>query len=405
MELYDYQLEAVKRMRNGCILCGGVGSGKSITAMAWYYLENGGEWACLEGEEYVPMDDPPADLYIITTARKRDTHEWGKELGYFLLSENPKTNLYANRVVVDSWNNIGKYVDVEGAIFLFDEQHVVGSGSWVKSFLKITKKNRWVLLSATPGDCWKDYIPVFVANGFYKNRTQFLREHAVFSRVTKFPKIERYLNTGKLLRLRSQILVNMEFKRPTVAHHEDVYVPYSVEEYKEIYRTRWNKLANRPIENGSELCFLLRRLVNMDEARQEKAIEIAEKHPRMIVFYSFNYELELLKNLAWPQGTVIAELNGRRHDAVPESERWVYLVQYSSGSEAWNCITTDTILLYSQQYSYRVLIQSCGRIDRANTPYSDLYFYHLKSRSGIDIGINRALKDKKDFNENDFVKW
>lgn len=306
MQLYDYQRDAVRRMKNGCILCGGVGSGKSMTAMAWYYLENGGDWASLEGEEYMPMDDPPSDLYIITTARKRDTHEWGVELGYFLLSENPESNLYGNRVVVDSWNNIGKYVEVEGAHFIFDEQHVVGSGSWVKSFLKIAKKNRWILLSATPGDSWKDYIPVFVANGFYKNRTQFMREHAVFSRVTKFPKIERYLNTGRLLRLRSQILVNMEFKRPTVAHHEDVYVPYSAEEYKEIYRTRWNKLANRPIASGSELCFLLRRVVNAAEARQQKAIEIAEKHPRMIVFYSFDYELELLKNLAWPKGTVVA---------------------------------------------------------------------------------------------------
>lgn len=246
VELYDYQIAAVKKMRNGCILCGGVGSGKSRTALAYYYLQNGGNPDCLMGvEDYVAMDDPPKDLYIITTARKRDTMEWEGDLSPFLLSVHEDVNLYSNQIVVDSWNNIKKYEDVKDAFFIFDEQRVIGSGAWVKAFLKITKSNQWILLSATPGDTWQDYIPVFIANGFYKNRTEFIREHVVYSRFSKYPKIDRYLNTGRLIRLRNCILVNMDFKRQTVSHHEDIFVRYSIERYKDVGRTRWDDLMMR----------------------------------------------------------------------------------------------------------------------------------------------------------------
>ena len=403
--LFDYQLDAIGRMKNGCILCGGVGSGKSLTAISYYYLKNGGELASLKGDEYVPMDDPPPDLYIITTARKRDTFEWEKEMAPFLLSVDPEHNLYQNKVVVDSWNNVHKYADVKDAFFIFDEQRVVGSGVWVKSFLKIAKSNQWILLSATPGDTWQDYIPVFIANGFYNNRTQFHNEHVVWSRVSKFPKVDRYLNTDRLVRLRNNILVTMDFHRETIAHHEDVYVDYDMPLYKEVMRTRWDIWENKPIENAGGLCLALRKIVNSDERRQAMVLEIHEKHPKMIVFYNFDYELEALRHLAYSEGTEVAEWNGHAHQPIPEGNKWIYLVQYNAGAEGWNCIKTDTILFYSQNYSYKVMVQSSGRIDRLNTPFHDLYYYHLKSHSSIDLAIAKALKEKKTFNERSFVKW
>lgn len=401
INLYGYQLDAVKKMKTGSILCGGVGSGKSRTALAYYYLHEGGQ---IDSDEYYPMGDPPKDLYIITTARKRDTMEWENELIPFLLSTHPKTNLYKNKVIIDSWNNIKKYSEVQGAFFIFDEQRVVGSGSWVKSFLKIAKINDWILLSATPGDTWMDYIPVFIANGFYRNRTEFIREHVVYKRYAKFPQVDRYINTGRLIRLRNSILVNMDFQRRTISHHEDVYVSYDIPKYKNICRTRWNASEDKPIENASEFCYVLRKIVNTDEMRQIAVLEIFEKHPRVIIFYNFDYELELLKGLSYGDDVEIAEWNGHKHQQLPESKKWVYLVQYNAGAEGWNCIKTDTIIFYSQNYSYKVLMQASGRIDRLNTPYTDLYYYHLKSRSGIDLAISKALVTKKKFNESGFYE-
>jgi len=406
IKLFDYQVKAVQQMKNGCILCGGVGSGKSLVALSYYYLQNGGDPSSLTGGDYIPMDDPPKDLYIITTARKRDTLEWEGELSPFLLSTHPEINLYHNhKVIVDSWNNIGKYVEVTDAFFIFDEQRVIGSGAWVKSFLKITKNNDWILLSATPGDTWQDYIPVFIANGFYKNRTEFTREHIVYSHFTKFPKIDRYIGTGKLLKLRRSILIDMDFKRETIPHHEDVYVSYNIETYKNVSRTRWNPYKNEPIQNAGELCYVWRKIVNSDESRQVAVLEIFENHPKVIIFYNFDYELEILKNLGFGSGVKIAEWNGHKHEPIPNSKSWVYLVQYTAGCEGWNCTTTDTIIFYSQNYSYKVMVQAAGRIDRLNTPYTDLYYYHLKSRSGIDLAISKALKEKKNFNESKYVKW
>lgn len=400
ISLYDYQLDAVGRMKNGCILCGGVGSGKSRTSLAYYYQEQGGK---LGTKAYVNMQNP-RDLYIITTARKRDTKEWEGELVPFLLSTNPDVAYYKNKVVVDSWNNIGKYKDVYGAFFIFDEQRVVGSGAWVKAFLNIARKNKWILLSATPGDTWSDYIPVFVANGFYKNKTEFTREHIVYRWINKtYPKIDHYVNMGKLIRHRNDILVTMDFNRVTVAHHEDVFCSYDIAKYKDASKNRWDPFKDEPIINAAGLCYVWRKIVNTDESRQVALLELFEKHPKMIVFYNFDYELDILREVFSNAGCEVGEWNGHVHGAVPTASKWVYLVQYTAGAEGWNCITTDTIVFYSQNYSYKVMQQAAGRIDRLNTKFIDLYYYHLKSRSGIDLAISRALSQKKNFNEGKYA--
>ena len=405
MELRDYQLEAIGKMKNGCILNGGVGSGKSLTSLSYYYLQNGGSLEFLSGKDYIPMSNPPKDLYIITTARKRDTFEWEGELSHFLLSTHKELNKYDNKVIVDSWNNIQKYKDVEDAFFIFDEQRVVGSGAWVKAFLKITKNNQWILLSATPGDTWSDYIPVFIANGFYKNKTEFMREHAVFSRFSKYPKIEKYIGTGRLIRQRREILVDMKFERETVQHHYDIYVEYDNKLYKDVMKRRWDIWNDEPITNAGGLCYALRKIVNSHDSRGTKLLELFETHQKMIVFYNFDYELEILKSLYFGEGVIIAEWNGHKHEPTPTGNRWVYLVQYTAGAEGWNCITTDTIVFYSLNYSYKIMHQSAGRIDRLNTPYKDLHYYYLKSRSGIDLAIERALNDKRKFNESSFIQF
>lgn len=401
IKLYPHQEEALKKMRNGCILNGGVGSGKSITAIAYYFTQEGGQL-----DPYKPMPYKPRDLYIITTARKRDNLEWCGELNRFLLSTDQKSNaLNGNKVVIDSWNNISKYSDIRDAFFIFDEQRVVGSGAWVKNFLKITKVNRWILLSATPGDTFMDYLPVFLANGFYKNKTEFTREHIVYARYTKYPKIDRYVNTKRLERLRDRVLVDMDFTRKTRSHMEDIRVTYDIPKYKDTMRNRWDYFKNEPITQASGLCYVLRRVVNSDESRQKALLELFEKHPRIIVFYSFDYERDILLNLAYGNDVEIAEWSGHKHQPVPTSDKWVYLAQYTSSCEGWNCITTDTIVFYSQNYSYKVMEQARGRIDRLNTPFTDLYYYTMKSSSGIDLAISRALKNKKKFNERKFAGW
>ena len=405
------QLKAVQNMRNGCILNGGVGSGKSRTGLYYYFKENGGSFL---NQEFIPMKNPQ-DLYIITTAMKRDSHEWDGELANYRMSSDPKKNeLYSNRIVVDSWNNIKKYSGVTGAFFIFDEDRVTGSGAWVKAFLKITKLNSWIILSATPGDCWADYIPVFIANGFYKNKTEFIKEHVIYSRYTKYPQIDRYVNTKRLIRLRDRILVNMEIERHTISHHIDVSVQYDIFAYKEVMRNRWDPFKNEPIQQAGGLCYVLRRVVNEDESRIVALMEILEKVPRAIIFYNFDYEREMLLNLFADDNSIrvnelmsyeVAEWSGHAHQPVPNSKRWIYLVQYTAGCEGWNCITTDTIIFFSQNYSYKVMEQACGRINRLNTPFTDLYYYHLKSRAPIDLAIARALDKKKKFNERKFAGW
>ena len=399
IELYDYQINAVKQMKNGCILCGGVGSGKSRTSLAYYHILFGGQCSPFE-----KMTNPK-DLYIITTAKKRDSLEWLDDMLIFGISDDSECSLYGNdlKVVIDSWNNIGKYVDVKNSFFIFDEQRLVGKGAWVKSFLKIAKANEWILLSATPGDTWMDYVPVFIANGFYRNRTEFNMKHVKWNPYSKFPQVDRYFDTGRLIRLRNKILVNMEFERHTVSHHNDIYCDYNQIIYKDVMRNRYDPITHEPFQNASGLCQALRKIVNSDETRITKVMEIVDSCQKAIIFYNYDYELDILKSCDYGEGFEIAEWNGHKHQEVPIGDKWVYLVQYNAGNEGWNCIRTDTIIFYSNNYSYKVMVQAAGRIDRLNTPFTDLYYYHLKSRAGIDLAIDKALRQKKNFNEGKFA--
>lgn len=404
MELYDHQINALKRMHNGCILNGGVGTGKSRTALAYYWLKIALGTVNVNGTGKFSNPKLNIPLYIITTARKRDTKEWESEMIPFLLSTDISESAGSIKVTIDSWNNISKYTNIKNAFFIFDEQRAIGKGTWAKSFIKIAKFNQWILLSATPGDNWNDYIPVFIANGFYRNRSEFNRNHVVFNQFTKFPKVEKYVNTKRLEKLREMILVNMEFAKTTVAHNENIIVEYNKPLYRRVMANRWNPFTNEPIQQISELCYLLRKVVNMDQSRIFTVQTLIAQHPRVIIFYNFDYELDILKELGKSMKIQTAEWNGHNHEPIPKSDQWIYLVQYSAGAEGWNCIETNAIIFYSQNYSYKTMIQAAGRIDRLNTPFTDLYYYHVRSNSGIDLSINKALKKKKNFNERMFIK-
>lgn len=466
VELHPHQQLAVDRLENGKVLWGGVGVGKSITAAA-YYMQK----------------EAPKDVYVITTAKKRDSLDWEKEFVQFGVYKQRDATV-AGVLTVDSWNNLGKYTHIHGAFFVFDEQRLVGSGAWTKAFLHIAKSNNWILLSATPGDTWLDYIPVFVANGFYKNRTAFKREHVIYNTYSKFPKVDRYVGVNKLVKLKNHVLVEMPYERHTTRHISYITVDHDKDLLKRVLVDRWHVYEERPIRDVAELFMLMRKVVNKNEHRLEQIRCLMEKHPKLIVFYNFNYELEMLRSLTstsleepkdssfasiperstpsrsqclvdgndgpsfpdlktsqlndqrlistsskkavttdtstttdghtsattpsessldsshgTPPSAVIAEWNGHKHEPIPNSDRWVYLVQYVAGSEGWNCTETDAMVFFSLTYSYKNWWQAFGRIDRLNTPYKDLYYYVLKTNSVIDAAIMKSLKLKKNFNE------
>jgi len=459
VNLYPHQKKAVSELSNGKILWGGVGTGKSLTAAAYYMAK-----------------ETPQDVYVITTAKKRDSLDWEKEFAKFAIGKTRDATM-AGVLTVDSWNNIGKYTGVEGSFFIFDEQRAVGSGEWSSYFIEIVRRNRWILLSATPGDTWMDYVPVFIANGFYKNRAQFKREHVVYNPFTKFPKVDRYTGTGKLARLRNSILVEMLYKMPATRHSRIIDVEYDKELFDEVVKKRWHVYKNRPLQGIAELFGVMRKVVNSDPSRLVQLQYLMDRHPRLIVFYNFDYELEILRLLTGNQlesGTSgvsdleilseikgktwqtqthagiasfayesatnsnllsnaqvvkpispiqkrekgdstnrisstisgsefqIAEWNGHKHQPIPESDSWVYLVQYAAGAMAWNCITTNATVFYSLPYSYKLWAQAHGRIDRLSTPFENLYYYSLRSKSLIDLAIAKALAEKENFNESQF---
>jgi len=401
IELFDHQKKAIEKLHNGSILVGDVGTGKSLTGLAYYFIKVCGG-SIKNGYGLMKW---PKKLYIITTARKRDTNEWESELSHFLLSTDKEHNVYYPdaEVIVDSWNNIFKYKDIKNAFFIFDEQRLVGYGTWAKTFINISKYNEWILLSATPGDSWNDYRAVFIANGFFKNKYEFEYKHCVFNPYIKYPVVKRYINTDYLIKCQRQILVRMTFKKKTKRHNVQVYTEYDHDKYNIIFKERWNPFSNEPCKQASDFCYALRRVCNEDYSKIEEILRIYKIHKKVIIFYNFNYELNMLRKMCEEHNIPYSEWNGKKHEEILKKNEWLYLVQYTAGAEGWNCVVTDTIIFMSQTYSYKTLIQSAGRIDRLNTPFTDLYYYHLLTTSNFDKKIFNSLKSKKKFNERTFI--
>lgn len=378
IQLYDHQKSAIENLKTGSILQGGVGSGKTLTALAYYSAKV-----------------KTKNIYVITTARKRDSKDWEREASSLLISN----------LVVDSWNNISKYSKIKNSFFIFDEQRLIGSGTWVKNFLRIVQSNDWILLSATPGDTWLDYIPVFIANGFYRNRSEFIQRHVVYKRFSKFPMVDHYVEVARLIRLRDSIIVPMRFQRQTISHNENIICNFDNHKFNKIKIGRWDIFKDEPIRDVSQLCYALRKVVNSDSDRLEKLYDIFKKHNKVILFYNFNYELAILEKFCDERKIIFRQWNGHKHEEIPNNKFWIYFVQYAAGSEAWNCIDTNCIVFYSQNYSYKVMIQAAGRIDRINTKFIDLFYYHFYSKSQIDLAIRKALHEKKNFNESTYAKF
>jgi hypothetical protein len=400
INFFDYQKKAISELKTGSILWGGVGSGKSLTSLGYYYtVECGGTLF----DEMTPMKNPK-DLFIITTSKKRDSLDWEREAANLGISKDREGSINGVKLTVDSWHNIRKYKDVNNAFFIFDEQKVIGSGTWVRTFIKITRSNNWIILSATPGDTWVDYIPVFIANGFYKNRTDFIHQHVVYNTFANYPKIDSYFNVGKLQKLKKKLLVKMEYEKKTINHIETILFPYNEQKLETIYKKRWNPFKNLPIQGASEACYAMRKVVNSDPSRFDKILELLKKHKKLIIFYNFDYELDILRRLEDILNIPVSEYNGHLHESIPQGETWIYLAQYLSAGEAWNCIETNAIILYSRNYSYKQTIQAMGRIDRQNTPFLNLYYYFFSSDSRIDKAITESFSHKKNFNENKFMK-
>lgn len=470
VHLHEHQKKAVEKLSNGKILLGDVGTGKTITSLAYYVTQVcGGEinkWGSMT---------TPRDLIVITTAKKRDSKDWQKDARLLGIGEDRDLTQSGVTITVDSWNNIEKYTGVADAFFIFDEQRVVGYGAWSKAFISIARRNQWILLSATPGDVWLDYAPVFIANGFYRNITHFKNDHAVYTTYGGYPKIERYVNTGVLLKYRHRVLVEMPFERHTKRFIHRVVVEYDETLFERVFKKRWHVYEGRPLRDAAEMFSVMRKVVNSDLSRLRAVESLMNSHPRLIVFYNFDYELELLRTLgsvstqqsstppkASPSSSpgprskadllaakpklrfeeitpgspstrsgktseatsepkqnagsgsqepasmttelTVAEWNGHKHQEVPTTDRWVYLVQYTAGSEGWNCITTNAMVFYSQTYSYKAKHQGMGRIDRLNTLYTDLHYYELLTNSFIDKAISASLRAKKSFNQSAFIK-
>lgn len=403
--LFDYQLDAIDKMHNGCILCGPVGSGKSRTGIGYYFLEQNGYF-----NPAVFLPEGARDLYIITTARKRDKCEWYSDLIPYQMNgekvtDRDYTTVWGNRVVIDSWNNIKKYKSVYGAFFIFDEDRVTGSGVWAKTFLDLARKNRWIILSATPGDDWLQYWAVFVANGFYKNKTHFVTQHCIQNPHVSYFSVSKYLDEYTLLRHKAEILVEMDYESKNFKHEEVVLCDYDKKLYNDICKTRWNIYTDKPIINAGEFCYILRKVVNSDKSRLDALQELLLMHPKIIVFYNFTYELELLRDFCLSCSLTFSEWNGEKHEDIPTDDSWLYLVQFQAGSEGWNCLETDCLIFYSQNYSYKTTTQAAGRIDRNTSPFNELYYYKFRSNSPIDIRIQKAFEEKRDFNTMDRLDY
>lgn len=184
-------------------------------------------------------------------------------------------------------------------------------------------------------------------------------------------------------------------------------------EYIEFIRNKETEIKGDHLE-GDNIMALRQGMRRLSSSYNDEKIEAVEDllnstDDRVVVFYQFKNDFEVLNALCRKLGKPVVAVNGDRNDirkagnAYETKENSVCLIQWQSGGYGLNLQKAHVGVFFSLTESYELYEQARGRIHRKGQENPVIY-YNICAKGTIDEKIARALAAREDYDDKKFVK-
>lgn len=397
--LYEYQKKVIDKADSSWLFALGTGTGKTILSIHHYLKHYNGE-----------------SLLIIAPAQKVLEGGWDREVQRVANFYNIQIqyDVMSYGVLAKKWNLY------KGWFVIFDECHYVKNPTSQrgKAALNLTRiSTNFSLLSATPSsNGWADTINYMLMFNFYRNKTQFIKEHAIHE--TKFfgqkqiKVIADWKDQDKLKMLYQSISTKLSkddcLDLPPLIF-EDVYFKVS-KEYEIIRKKRVLETENGPIayDTVMKLQHGLRFYANQKDKLSYTEMLAESTNENIVIFYYYQQEKDdLVKVLA--KNKKIYEVSGKVNH-LPSRDQWdelkntVTLVQYQAGAAGIELQYCNLVIFYTPTFSFQDYDQALGRAYR-NGQTKKVTVYRYITKKSVEEHVYRSLAEKKDFTESLFKEY
>lgn len=393
--LYNFQRQLLNSIEENYIIAADTGTGKTMMAIHHYLKHNTGE-----------------PLLILAPPQKIKEGGWQRELDFVASHYNIEIpyDIISYGVLSKRWK---EYKDW---FLVMDECHYVKNPTSQrgKAAINLTKQStNFLLLSATPSsNGWGDTIAYMIMFGYYKNKTQFLKEHAVYNRIDygngPVNVVSDYRDQEKLQKLYQSFSIKLAkedcLDLPPLVFEKVHFKPSK--EYNIIKKDR--VLGEELFDNISKLQHGLRFYANQADKLKYTEMLLEGTEENVIIFYNYKQENEELKKIAKKLKKKVFEVSGSKTN-LPDKEKWtslknsVTIVQYQAGAAGIELQYANIVIFHTPTYSYQDYEQALGRAYR-NGQTKKVTVYQYITKNTIETSIYQALAAKKDFTEELFRK-
>lgn len=406
MNLYAHQKKIVDLLPHKHLLAHGLGTGKTITALALARRVNLGTLIICP-KMLKPKWEREANSWLVNTEYGLMTRGDYVVLSKEEFKKHFKTLPRFQAIIVDEAHNTFGSLKSQGhkALYAYIKVHNP-TYVWLLTGTPYTSTPMSVFaLGRLLGAPWK----------WMDFRDQYFRERYIGRRVIFEPRpgieaaiAERVKEIGSVVRLDECIDVPPQ----TFEEEEFAWTSDQLKALKELKERESNPLTRFTKAHQIAQGILIGDEYRPDQffkcLKNDRVVELAEQNEKLIVFSRYNLHLEHLSDMLNEKGILNVVINGatKNREALINTsnaaKRVILLVQ-ADCSEGWEAPSFGVVVHACLGYSYVKYNQSLGRVLRINAPKPN-YYLTLTTKDSADMLVSEAMRKKESFHDAIFLR-